>query len=901
MGDFLVNGVSHLLPITGLVGHAGLNAGSMQGANLMFWKKYPSYFSNRINARRGLGSSVFSGLIMLILLLQLTLNPFSYFAPSTKTGPLPGTGSGAMADKQATANQDYANLPLSFEAAPAQPDGQPQFLARGKGYTLGLSATEAVLSLSRPQISSTNQTKTALPDLKALAATKPTPGATAQPPAIVRMKLDGANPAPQLIGQQEQAPKSNYYLGQDAAKWRTNVANYGQVLYKEVYPGADLIYYGNSQSELEYDFNLAPGADPSSIKMNFEGVERLETNLKGELVLHLAGGDIIQKAPVIYQESGGVKTSVAGRYLLLSGNRVSFEIGRYDKTLPLVIDPSISYSTYLGGDHNDSGQGIAVDSTGAAYIVGLTGEAGDSAGPNSFPVLNAYDPSYNGGVDIFISKFNTNGTLAYSTFLGGSGFDEAFSIAVDSTGAAYIAGYNSGGDFPMMGASYKTTNSGRIDTIIGKLNPSGSLVYSTYLGGTAADIGQEIAVDSAEAIYVVGSTTSQDFPVVSAFQSNYHGDPNAQFPPLDGFVTKFNSSGSIVYSTFLGGALDDAAGSIAVDSGGAAYILGQTYSADFPLYSPAQPLNHGNGDAFVMKFDSGGSPVYSTFLGGNQIDSGTRIALNSLDEAIIVGITQSSDFPLFSPFQNNFQGTSDGFVTRLSSTGAFVYSTYLGGLSGSAIYDVAVDSNDAFYVVGSSAAGFPNFYSFQPTLNYSNTFISNGFITRFDSNNSVSYSSYYGWPGTGILGVAVQADGTAYITGYGPPPPNYFSMYNPFQSQFGGDLDAFVAKIKSPIFVLTPTQAAVQTALTQAAATGGEVIVTTFVSTLTLTSNLQIPAGVSLVGNCGPNGPDLELDGPGTVILQGNSQLIGVKLKGITLTNNGGNNLVRCVVVDNTP
>lgn len=870
----------------------------------MSWKKYPSYFSRRINARRGLGSPVFSGLIILILLLQLTLNPFNYFAPSTATGPIPGTGSGAMADKQATVAQDYANLPLSFEAAPAQPDGQPQFLARGNGYTLGLSATEAVLGLSRPPISSTTQVKTALPDLKALAAPKttPAPGATTQPPAIVRIKLDGANPAPQLIGQQELAPKSYYYLGQDTAKWRTNVTHYGQVLYKEVYAGTDMIYYGNSQSELEYDFNLAPGADPSNLKMNFEGVERLETNPKGELVLHLAGGEITQKAPVIYQESGGVKTSVDGHYLLLGDNRVSFELGRYNKTLPLVIDPSISYSTYLGGNLNDSGQAIAVDSTGAAYIVGLTGEAPDS-GVNTFPVLNAYDTTYNGGVDIFISKFNPNGTLAYSTFLGGSGFDEAFSIAVDSMGAAYIAGYNSGGNFPMIGASYKVTNSGGIDTIVAKLNPSGSLVYSTYLGGTGADLGQEIAVDSTGSMYIVGSTTSYDFPTAAPFQShlNLNTDLNDPFPPLDGFVTKINSSGSLVYSTYLGGTIDDTANSIAVDSGGAAYILGQTYSTDFPLYSPAQPLNHGNGDAFIMKFDSNGSPVYSTFLGGNQIDSGTRIALNSLDEAIVVGITQSSDFPLFSPFQNNFQGTSDGFVTRLSSTGGFVYSTYLGGLSGSAIYDVAVDSNDAFYVVGGSAAGFPAFYAFQPTLNYSNTFISNGFITRFDSNNSMSYSSYYGWPGTAILGVAVQADGTAYITGYGPPPPNYFGMYNPFQSQFGGGIDAFVAKIKSPIFVLTPTQAAVQTALNQAAATGSEVIVTTFVSTLTLTSNLQIPVGVSLVGNCGPNGPDLELDGPGKVILQGDSQLIGVKLKGLTLTNSGYNNLVRCVVVDNKP
>jgi hypothetical protein len=893
----------------------------------MVGKKLVFRYLQHITGEKGWLITVISGLTLLILLLQLTLNPFSLLTFSTETRTQPEAGSGANTTvNKAKTRQNYADSPLSFAPVEAQPGEQPQFLARGKGYTLALSASEAVLTLSKPKPTtpqspppdSANPTSFDLKSTRqpgktaALASTRGLKvGETASPgrgeaAAVVRLKLDGANPAARLVGQQEQPSKSNYFLGQDASRWRTGVTNYGQVIYKEVYPKTDLVYYGNSQNQLEYDFLLAPGADPSKIKLNFEGADYLSTDPHGELILHLAGGgadgEITQQAPVIYQEQNGVRTTVSGRYLLWSDHQLSFEIGAYDKTLPLIIDPSISYSTFLGGSNNDAGEGIAVDSSGAAYIIGLTGEASDPPGPNSFPIKNPYDATYHGAGDIFISKFKPDGTLAYSTFLGGSGTDEAFSIAVDSAGTAYFAGSNLGGDFPMVGSSYRTNNSGKFDAIAGKLNQSGTLVYSTYLGGAETEQAQGMAIDSAGAMYLTGYTTSEDFPVVAAFQANLHPkDPGDILMAMDSFVTKINADGTIAYSTYLGGTNQDFADSIAVDSDGAAYVLGDTYSADFPVISAAQANNHGNRDLFITKFDTGGSPAYSTFLGGSGLDAGHNIAVNSLGEAIVVGETQSADFPLASPFQATYQAVSeDGFVARLNSTGfSLLFSSFFGGTAGGILYGVAVDGSDSFTVVGGISSGFPTFYAFQPTPDSNNTACGCGIIARFDSNNNLAFSSYFGG---GILAVAVHPDGTTYITGVVTPQASgFFFFYNSFQVSLGGGLDAFVAKIKAPIYVLTPTQQAVQTALNQAAATGGEVIVTTFVSTLTLTSNLQIPAGVSLVGNCGPNGPDLELDGPGTITLQGNSQLIGVKLKGLKLTNSGGNNLVRCVVVDNAP
>lgn len=889
----------------------------------MVGKKLVFRYLQHIPGGKGLLIGVISGLTLSILVLQLTMSPFSLLTFSTTTRVQPQAGRVAnTAANGAKSEQNYADSPLSFAAIPAQPGDQSQFLARGKGYTLALTASEAVLTLAKPtqpQSPPPDSANTPSFDLKntrppaknaTLASTNgfktgetssPLPAETS---AVIHLKLEGANPAPQLVGQQEQPSKSNYFLGQDAARWRTGVTNYGQVLYKEVYPGTDLLYYGNSQNQLEYDFLLAPGADPSRIKLNFVGADYLSTNSQGELVLHLAGGDagevLTQQAPVIYQEQNGKRTTIPGHYLLLSDHQVSFEIGAYDKTLPLVIDPSISYSTFLGGSNNDAGEGIAVDSSGAAYIIGLTGEASDPPGPNSFPIKNAYDATYHGAGDIFISKFNPDGTLAYSTFLGGSGTDEAFSIAVDSAGTAYFAGSNLGGDFPMVGSSYRTNNSGKFDAIAGKLNPSGTLVYSTYLGGAETEQAQGMAIDSAGAMYLTGYTTSENFPVVAAFQANLHPkDPGDILSAMDSFVTKINSDGSIAYSTYLGGTNQDFADSIAVDSDGAAYVLVDTYNADFPVFSAAQANNHGNRDLFITRFDTGGSPVYSTFLGGSGLDVGHSIAVNSLGEAIVVGETQSTDFPLAAPFQATYQAVSeDGFVARLSSTGSsLLFSSYFGGTGGGVLYGVAVDGSDSFTVVGGVSSGFPTFYAFLPTPDFNNTACGCGIIARFDSNNNLAFSSYFGG---GILAVAAHPDGTTYITGVVTPQASgFFFFYNSFQVSLGGGLDAFVAKIKAPIYVLTPTQQAVQTALNQAATTGGEVIVTTFVSTLTLTSNLQIPAGVSLVGNCGPNGPDLELDGPGTITLQGNSQLIGVKLKGLKLTNSGGNNLVRCVVVDN--
>ncbi len=668
----------------------------------------------------------------------------------------------------------YGKLPLSFEANKGQTDSRVNFLSRGAGYSLFLTPSKAVLLLKQGD---TNN--------------------------VVGMRLIGANPASRVGGRSKLPGVSNYLIGNDPSKWHTDVPNYAEVAYKGVYGGIDLIYHGD-QKQLEYDFTVRPGAEPRAIRLSFDGAQGKTIDAQGNLVLHTSGGDLVEHAPVAFQMIDGVRHSVAAHFLLGRDGRVGFQVGDYDHSKPLVIDPVLSYSTYLGGSNRDNGYGIAVDSAGNAYITG------DTTSTN-FPTKNPHQPHLGGQKgysDAFVAKLNPTGSaLVYSTYLGGKWTDSAEGIAVDSAGNAFVTGWTSSPNFPTKNA-YQTSTGGVDDGFMANLNAAGSaLLYSTYLGGSSMDQSHAIAVDGSGKVYVTGYTASLDFPTASPLQSARAGGSDA-------FIAKFDPSlvgaRSLVYSTFLGGSTNRYSGvemgaGIAADSLGNAYVTGQTDSVDFPTTLGAfQTANGGVVDTFVTKINAAGSALlYSTFLGGASSDRGYGIALDASGNAYVTGQTGSTNYPTLNALQSAPRGSIDAFVTKLSADGsALVYSTYLGGSgieNGLVGYfyphlgGIAVDAFGHAFVTGVTySTDFPTVSAIQTTYGGG----VDAFVAELTpSGTSFVYSSYLGGNSEELaLGIAVDGAGNAYVTGNSASLG--FPTKRPLQSTYGGgESDVFVTKI----------------------------------------------------------------------------------------------------------
>jgi hypothetical protein len=625
----------------------------------------------------------------------------------------------------------YGQVPLRFEANQGQTDPQVRFLARGQGYALFLTGTEAVLSLQKPAA-------------LAPGIVGPNPEAKG---TVLRMQLVGGKSTSQGAGVDRLAGTSNYFVGNDPRQWHTAVPTYGRVAYHNVYAGIDLVYYGNQQ-QLEYDFTVAPGANPGLIQLNFEGAQAVTLDGQGDLVLSTAGGDVVEHAPVSYQDGAGGRQVVAGRFVMEGGHQVGFAVGAYDRTRPLIIDPTLSYSTYLGGSGSDSGMGIAVDSAGNTYVTG-------AATSSNFPTTSgAFQTTLASQANAFVTKLNAQGTaLVYSTYLGGRGInqvDQGTAIAVDSAGNAYVIGLTSSSNFPTTAGAFQTTLGGFENAFVTKLNPSGTaLVYSTYLGGSGVDFGTGIVVDSATNAYVTGDAGSSNFPTTpGAFQTTRVGSfENA-------FVTKLNPGGTaLVYSTYLGGSGVDFGRGIVVDSAANAYITGMTSSSNFPTTPGAfQTTFGGTANAFVTKLNANGTGlVYSTYLGGSsntQFDQGTAIAVDSAGNAYVIGLTSSSNFPTTAgAFQTTLGGFENAFVTKLNPSGtALLYSTYFGGRNGDFGEGIAVDAaGNAYITGGTNSSDFPiTAGAFQTTLKSSQ---GNAFVTKLTLVSPVRFFAVGGSPG----------------------------------------------------------------------------------------------------------------------------------------------------------
>jgi Big-like domain-containing protein/beta-propeller repeat-containing protein/all-beta uncharacterized protein/S-layer family protein len=604
--------------------------------------------------------SGFSAWFVIIAMAMFAVAPEVRFACATITNPECGkidqhTGPSSFKppdpdQTKTSVAESFGKLPMSFEPNVGQVDSCVRFLSRGRGYTIFLTSRGAVLALkggSAKEDFSVRHTKASKPNV---------------PESVVRMKFLGARPEPGIAAEEMLPGKVNYLIGKDRSHWHRNIATYGRVKYSEVYPGISLIYYGNQQ-ELEYDFVVASDADPAAIKMTFDGMKGARVDANGDLILKTAGGELRQHKPIAHQEGTNGRNEVAASYKITRGRTVSFVLGNYDRSKPLIIDPVLSYSTYIGGNNGAGAYTVAVDQAGNAYIAGNTTST-------NFPVTsNAYRTTNTNSNEVYVTKLNPEGTSAlFSSYISGG---TVYGIAVDNAENAYITG---DGVF----VTKLNTNPSQCTAVPG-VNCSEVLVYSITVGGANYDSGQAIAVDSAGNAYVTGRTLSGDFPTTTnALQRNYQGGDG------DAFVFKVSPTGSITYSTYLGGNQihltntgNDAGTGIAVDSSGNAYVTGWTNSATFPTTPGAvQPScvncsSFNNSaeaiyDAFVSKLNAdGGALVYSTYLGGSLQDSSRDIAIDDAGNAYVTGRAYSFDFPT-TPFA---AGSGSGGVVKSVSGG----------------------------------------------------------------------------------------------------------------------------------------------------------------------------------------------------------------------------------------
>ena len=732
------------------------------------------------------------------------LSPLKNGSPKTPARPAPSQPLHQVAD--------YGNLPLAFEPNQGQTDPQVQFLSRGRGYTLFITPQGAVLSLKKPgALPQKFTTKGSRRGAQAL----PTPDNSA--PTVLRLGLEGAQESVKFESQDKLPGVSNYFIGKDSSKWVKGVPQYSKVAAQGLYPGVDMVYYGN-QGKLEYDFVVQPGADPGAIRLGVEGAQGVQVNGQGDLELGTKQGTVVFRSPTVYQETGGVKSPVVGRYMLKEGNKVGFEVEGYDKAKPLVIDPILDYSTYLGGSGGDWAFGVAADSSGDAYVTGLTQST-------DFPTQGS-PQSFVGNQDAFITEFDPSGTaLVFSDYLGGNASLSPYpstmgwSIALDASGDIFVTGQTNSTDFPTTSNAVQATLNAVVNNnnaFVTKLPPGGgALDYSTYLGGSGSDYGYAIAVDSCENMYIAGSTTSSNFPLLNPIQST--------LAPTSGgnaFVTKINAGGALAYSTFLGGSGNSGDGgyAIAVDGSHDAWVAGYTASPDFPTVNAFQPTFGGNSNSFITEVNAAGTTwAYSTYLGGLSQTSTAGdfcfgIALDGSRNVYVTGLTTSSNFPTLNAIQPTYTDTSGGgqggeaFVSELAAGGAsLVYSTYLGGtgnpyaISGDQANGIQVDGSGNAYVAGYTGSGdFPTVNPLQSSNLEFAVGNNTAFVTKVAAGGTSYLFSTY-WGGSyedGANGVALDLADNIYVAGYARSKD--FPTQSPYQAVFGGAQDGFVVKIAQP-------------------------------------------------------------------------------------------------------
>jgi uncharacterized repeat protein (TIGR01451 family) len=709
----------------------------------------------------------------------------------------------------------FGRLPMSFEPNQGQSDSRVKFLARGNGYGLYLSSAEAVLSLAEPS--------------------------KGQSSPVVEMQFEGANQAAKVAGSALLPGHSNYFIGNDPSRWRRNVPQFSRVQYRELYPGIDLDFYGK-QGRLEYDFEVAPSADPNQIDMNFKGTKNRQVAANGDLVLSLDGGELRFEAPHVYQTTAGGTQTVDGSFVLRNDNRVGFRVGAYDRTRALVIDPVLTFSTYLGGSGAESCTAItaapagfvphcpavAVDSASRAYVAGATTSSG------SFPVPSGTPPALNGGADVFLVRFDSTGNaLDYTTYVGGSGTEYPAGVGVDSGFNVYVAGTTNSGDFPTTTGAFQSGpgSAGTNHVFFSKFDSSGSVnLYSTYLSGTTGiDSASALAVDTLGRAYVFGTTSSSDFPTTpGALQLTAAATNQFFFSKLDPSASGTNS---LQYSTYFGGSAPSGGvvtgGAIAVDATFNVYLAGGTSFTDMPIVNAYQGTYQGGAhDVWAAKLMAPANntqqytALYETYLGGSGDDIAYGVATDGTN-TFITGSTTSTGFTIptgTTAFQGSNAGGTDAFVAKfgpptiVSTTQGSVplsYFTYLGGTAADAGLSIATDTTSG----NARVTGFTNSTDFPVTTPTPGSNIQAGsgggrdaFVARIVTNSitsttNTSTANYLGGSGTDIgTSIAIDANLNDYVAGETNSPEPLAGCCFPattgaLQGSLSGPTDAFVAKL----------------------------------------------------------------------------------------------------------
>jgi hypothetical protein len=687
----------------------------------------------------------------------------------------------------------YGRLPLTFEANQGQTSSQVNFLSRGKGYTAFLTTGGMVLTL-RPTVA------------------KPRLAPSLQSTTLT-FRLVGANKNPVAVGEEMQPGRVNYFIGNDPAQWRTKVPTYAKVRYKNVYPGIDLIYYGNHQ-QLEYDFSVSPGSDPRMIQFEIQGAAEVRLDPDGNLVLTTTAGDLHFQSPIVYQESNGQRIPVDGGYAMKDATHIGFEVTHYDSSKPLVIDPVLLYSTYLGGSGTNQPTGIAVDNSGNVYVTGFT----DSA---DFPLANL--GTLPPGIDhVFVAKLDASGSnLIYADYIGGNSQDYGYALGLDSANEVYVTGSTQSSNFPTVQA-YQGGQPGPFSGFVTKISADGSsLLYSTYLGGNTFDLASSIAIDALNEVHIAGFTMSTNFPVANAYQSQALANQDGY--GIYGFLTKFSTDGSsLVYSTYFAGnnntsqAPFSLISAVALDSNGNAYVTGATSTSNFPVTSGAYLQSNtapaSNNIGFVSKFGTSGNLDYSTYFYGS---SGSPVGINSIavdssGSAYVAGTaTSDGTFPITSTSicDPNVWGSACGtaFVTKFDATGStLLYSTFLGPNNSATPLSIALDAdNDAYVAASTSSSTFGTVEGIEPYTNGLDLL-----LVEIDPLASTQLlATYMGGSEDEVpTGIAIDGAGNMYVAGW-TDSSDFPTTQAAFQNVTGGNVDGFIAKIgpaSAPSVSLSP-------------------------------------------------------------------------------------------------
>jgi hypothetical protein len=606
-------------------------------------------------------------------------------------------------------------------------------------------------------------------------------------PFPVSLELIGAERTPP-VGSKPRSGTTNYFIGHDPARWLTNVPAYAEVTYFDVYDGIDWLFRGNnSRSQLEFDFIVAPGADPRDISIRVSGADSVDLTDGRQLAIDVSGSRLSMNNLSMFQSIDGEHRQVPGHYVMKGPDVIGFEIDNsYDSTRPLIIDPVIAYATYIGGASEDRAVAVAIDRHGNAYLTGRTASL-------NFPTAQPQQPASGGNFDAFIAKFNADGSaFEYSTYFGGNNSDQGFGIAVDEDGNAYVSGQTSSANMPTVNALQPTYGGGGTDAFVMKLDPTGTqLVFSTFLGGSSDDRALDCRRDASGAIYIAGATASLNFPTVAALQPTFGG-------VRDAFLTKIDADGStLLFSTYLGGSgAEGNIDALAVDLAGNAAVIGRTASKDFPVASAVQPsFGGGVSDVFVSRFDATGSSlIYSTYLGGSGEDQAFSAAVTRSGEVIAGGNSASTNYPLVNPLQSTMAGVRDLVITKLDRRGRIVFSTYLGGSQNEQTVGLGMDPPGNVYFVGFTLSpNFPLSDPLQSTLRGPSDAIFGKISARGDS---LLFSTYFGGRGSDEAGFfAVDPTGDEYISGW-TSSSDFPVTPGAFQTSFAGPpFDAFLVKI----------------------------------------------------------------------------------------------------------